>query len=137
MPIQVQGLTPLIEVFDMPTSVAFYRDVIGFKIVMQSSPGNNFDWGLLRMGDAELMLNTAYDPDERPIAPDHARWAAHRHTTLYFYCPNLDEAYDHLRTKGIAVEKPVVRPYGMRQLSLTDPDGYGLCFQYPAERASQ
>ena len=77
MPIKVQGLTPLIEVFDMRTSVAFYRDVIGFEVVMQSSPGDNFDWGLLRMGDAELMLNTAYDADERPAAPDPARWAGH------------------------------------------------------------
>ena len=73
MPIKVQGLTPLIEVFDMPTSVAFYRDVIGFEVVMQSSPGDNFNWRLLRMGDAELMLNTAYDADERPAAPDPAR----------------------------------------------------------------
>jgi catechol 2,3-dioxygenase-like lactoylglutathione lyase family enzyme len=134
MPIKVQGLTPLIEVFDMPTSVAFYRDVIGFEVVMQSSPGDNFDWGLLRMGDAELMFNTAYDADERPAAPDLARWAGHPHTTLFFFCPDLDEAYKHLRSKGIAVEKPVVRHYGMRQLSVTDPDGYGLCFQYPAKK---
>jgi catechol 2,3-dioxygenase-like lactoylglutathione lyase family enzyme len=34
---------PLIEVFDMPTSVAFYRDVIGFEVVMQSSSGDNCD----------------------------------------------------------------------------------------------
>lgn len=35
MTIKIQGLTPLIEVFDMPTSVAFYRDVIGFEVIMQ------------------------------------------------------------------------------------------------------
>ncbi len=135
MPIQAKGLTPLIEVFDMPTSVAFYRDIIGFEVAMQSSPGDNFDWCLLRMGGAELMLNTAYESHERPAAPDRARWAGHSHTTLFFYCPNLDQAYEYLRSKGIAVEKPVVRPYGMRQLSLTDPDSYGLCFEHPAEKA--
>lgn len=135
MPINAQGLTPLIEVFDMPTSVAFYRDVIGFEVVMQSRPGDSFDWGLLRMGDAELMLNTAYEADHRPPTPDRPRWAGHSHTTLYFYCPNLDEAYEYLRSKGIAAEKPVVRDYGMKQLSVTDPDGYGLCFQHPADKA--
>jgi glyoxylase I family protein len=133
MPIQVQGLTPLIEVFDMPTSVAFYRDVIGFEVVMQSRPGNAFDWALLRMSEAELILNTAYEKDQRPPTPDRARWAGHCHTTLFFYCPELDEAYEHLCSKGIAVEKPVVRDYGMRQLSVSDPDGYGLCFQCRAE----
>ena len=134
MPIKAQGLTPLIEVFDMPAALAFYRDLIGFEVALQSSPGDNFGWGLLKMGDATLMLNTAYDADQRPAAPDPARWAGHGHTTLYFYCADLDEAYEYLRSKGIAVKKPVVRDYGMRQLSVTDPDGYGLCFQHPVEK---
>src|SRR5215204_6690486 len=60
MPIRVDGLVPLIQVFDMPTSVAFYRDVLGFAVMNQSEPGDNFDWGMLRLGDAVVMLNTAY-----------------------------------------------------------------------------
>ncbi|MFY9559008.1 MAG: VOC family protein [Terriglobales bacterium] len=134
MTIQVRDLTPLIQVFDMPTSVAFYRDVIGFEVVSQSNPGEHFDWALLRMGEASLMLNTAHEAHERPAAPDPSRRAGHGDTTLFFYCPNVDEAYEYLRSKGIAVEKPVVRVYGMKQLSVADPDGYGLCFQYPAEK---
>ena len=129
----MQGLTPLIEVFDMPTSLAFYRDVIGFEVTMQSRPGEDFDWCLLRMDGAELMLNTAYERQERPAVPDPARWAGHSHTTLFFACSNLDDAYRHLLSKGLAVDEPVVRAYGMRQLNVVDPDGYGLCFQYPVE----
>jgi catechol 2,3-dioxygenase-like lactoylglutathione lyase family enzyme len=30
------GLTPLIGVFDMPTALAFYRDVLGFAVVSAS-----------------------------------------------------------------------------------------------------
>ena len=135
MPIKVSGLTPLIQVFDMPTSVAFYRDVMGFEIVMQSQPGDHFGWALLRMDGAELMLNTAYESHDRPAAPDAARWAGHGDTTLYFGCPDLDEAYEYLRSKGVAVEKPVVRDYGMKPLSVIDPDGYGLCFQHPEKAA--
>ncbi len=33
----------------------------------------------------------------------------------------------------LRVEKPTIAPYGMKQLSVTDPDGYELCFQWPAE----
>jgi hypothetical protein len=44
MPIDVRGLTPLIQVFDMPTPIALYRDIHGFKVVAQSTPGNEFDW---------------------------------------------------------------------------------------------
>jgi glyoxylase I family protein len=48
MQIRISGLTPLIQVFDKPSSVAFYRDVMGFELVMSSRPGDHFDWALLQ-----------------------------------------------------------------------------------------
>jgi glyoxylase I family protein len=42
--------------------------------------------------------------------------------------------YSHLRAKGIEVNEPKVAPYGMKQLYLCDPDGFGLCFQWEANR---
>ena len=44
----------------------------------------------------------------------------------------LDAAFRHVRASGVAVEAPVVPAYGMRQLSFLDPDGYGVCLQWPA-----
>jgi catechol 2,3-dioxygenase-like lactoylglutathione lyase family enzyme len=133
MGINVERLTPLIQVFDMPRSVAFYRDVLGFEVVTTSPPRgrDDFDWGLLRLQDAALMLNTAYEADERPPAPDAWRVAAHRDTGLFFACPDVDAAYADLRAQGVAVAPPTVAPYGMKQLYLRDPDGYELCFQWP------
>jgi hypothetical protein len=29
------------------------------------------------------------------------------------------------------VKEPVIRDYGMKQLSVADPNGYNLCFQWP------
>jgi hypothetical protein len=46
--------------------------------------------------------------------------------------PDVDGAYEHLRTHGIAVDKPTVVPYGMKQLYVKDPDGITLCFQSSA-----
>lgn len=37
-----------------------------------------------------------------------------------------------LRDKGIDVKEPAIAPYRMKQLSVRDPDGYGLCFQWKA-----
>lgn len=132
MPIDVRGLTPLLAVFDMPRSVAFYRDVLGFALVETSQPGDHFHWALLSHGGAQLMLNTAYEDGARPPAPDPARVAAHRDAAIFFGCPDLDAAYAHLRAHGVDAEEPFTQSYGMRQLYLTDPDGYLLCFQTPA-----
>jgi catechol 2,3-dioxygenase-like lactoylglutathione lyase family enzyme len=116
----------------MRTSLRFYRDVLGFEVAMRSAPGDDCDWLLLRRSGTELMLNTAYEADARPAAPDPARAAGHPDTTLYIACPDLDQAYDHFRAHGLDVERPVVREYGMRQLGFSDPDGYGICLQWKA-----
>jgi glyoxylase I family protein len=132
MTLELEACTTLLQVFDMPKSVAFYRDLLGFKVVAQSQPGDSFDWGLLRQGEIELMLNTAYEQGKRPAAPDPARVRAHTDTTLFFGCRDLDAAYAFFRARGLAVKEPAITSYGMRQLWLEDPDGYALCFQWRA-----
>lgn len=47
MSIEVGSVCALLQVFDMPASVRFYRDVLGFEIVETSSrEGDQFDWGM-------------------------------------------------------------------------------------------
>lgn len=133
MAIKIEGLAPLIQVFDMPRSVAFYRDVLGFEVAAASPARgpDDFDWCLLRLEGVALMLNTAYEEGQRPPEPETARVLAHRDTALFFRCRDVDAAYAYLRRKGVGLGPPVVAPYGMKQLSLRDPDGYELCFQWP------
>lgn len=133
MAIDIRGLCPLLQVFDMPTSLRFYRDILGFKEVGKSGEGDDVGWAWLRHGEASVMLNTAYDVGERPPTPDCARVAAHRDTALFFSCEDLEAAYAYLVAQGVKASPPKVAPYGMKQLYATDPDGFGLCFQWPAE----
>ncbi len=133
MAIEVRGLAPLFQVFDMPASIAFYRDVLGFQIIASDGkPVPHNDWVLLELNGAQLMLNTAYEIDHRPAAPDQLRISAHEDTCIYFSCPDVDAAYTHLRDKGVKLSPPRVAPYGMKQLYLADPDGFNLCFQWRA-----
>jgi len=37
MAIDVRGMAPLLQVFDMPKSIAFYRDVFGFTPIPTSA----------------------------------------------------------------------------------------------------
>ncbi len=134
--IDVAGIAPLLSVCDMPRAVRFYRDVLGFELVgtLPSMGPDRFHWCLLRLGDAEVMLNTTYEHDDRrPPVPEAARVAAHWDTSLYFGAPDVEAAYEALRASGAPVEPPVVAPYGMKQLSLRDPDGYNLVFQWPVD----
>jgi glyoxylase I family protein len=128
----IHGVAPLLQVFDMPTAIRFYRDVLGFVVTATSEPGDDCNWCLLKLNGAEVMLNTAYERDQRPAVPDPARVAAHDDTCLFFGCEDLDAAYQHLRDHRVNLKEPKVAPYGMKQLYFKDPDGYCLCFQWPA-----
>jgi uncharacterized glyoxalase superfamily protein PhnB len=127
-------LCPLLHVFDMPASLRFYRDVLGFEVIERSGEGDDVAWARLRHGGAELMLNTAYDEGRRPPRPDAARAGGHADILLYVACEDVDGAFAHLVANGVTVDPPEIAPYGMKQLHVTDPDGYGLCFQWPADR---
>jgi len=59
------GVAPLLQVYDMPTAVRFYRDLLGFEILNQSRDGEEFDWCLLSRGGTEIMLNTMYESEYR------------------------------------------------------------------------
>jgi glyoxylase I family protein len=130
MAITVTGITPLLEVFDLPVSMAFYREVLGFELVS----GDDSWWCMLKLGEVSLMLNTAYERDERPAAPNPARVAGHSDGELYFATPDADAVYEHIRAKGWPATEPKNMFYGMRQVSTKDPDGFQLHFICPVER---
>jgi uncharacterized glyoxalase superfamily protein PhnB len=136
MPIEVDGVAPLLSVFDMPRAIRFYRDVLGFKVVgnspaLSDNP-DDVDWAMLRLNGATIMLNGAYEAEYRPAAPNPEHFKVHRDTCLYFGCPDVDGAYQYLCSKGLVLKEPKIAHYGMKQLYLTDPDGYNICFQWPA-----
>lgn len=130
------GSVPLFQVFDMPTAVAFYCDVLGFGLhahsdYVETAEGRFFHWCWLRNGGAEVMLNTAYDAGERPAAPDAARWAAHGDVCLSIGCDDVEALRARLSQQGYAAP-PAVSANGMRSVSIKDPDGYRLMFSQDA-----
>lgn len=140
MAVAIEGLNTLLNVYDVPTSVAFYRDVLGFEVAMTSVPftdaKDDYGWAKLRLNGVELMLNNAYEDNIRPPAPDPARSRAHGDTFMYFTCRELDETYAYLRARGIDAQPPTVTYFGMRQVFVADPDGYSIVFQWPVARTA-
>jgi uncharacterized glyoxalase superfamily protein PhnB len=125
------GLTPLIGVFDMPTALAFYRDMLGFSVVfaspeVETAEGQFSHFMRLRFGRAEIMLNTQYDSNERPIQPPEKR---SKDAVFYIHCSDVELAYEELNGRGLKAEPPKVAPYGLKLFSVEDPDGYTIVFQ--------
>ena len=132
------GATPYIEVFDMTESVAFYRDRLGFEVVFASpevvtKEGRFSHFIRLRRDRAELMLNTAYDSNERPPDRSEPRWAGCKHVALYIDCDDVPALYSELSARGLKTKPPAMTGYGFLGFSASDPDGYGVVFHQPVE----
>lgn len=134
MTIRTTSGAALLQVYDMRTSLAFYRDLLGFEVVDTAPTGPVTHWAMLRNGPAHLMLNTKYEFEyERPLEQD--RTSGRGDFVLYFMCEDADAAYLELQAKGWTdIEEPSTAPYGMRQLQVRDPDGFRLCLQHEINR---
>ena len=109
MSINVNGVAPLVQVFDMKKSIHFYRDQLGFTLTGKSASfsddPDDVGWCMLELGPACVMLNTAYDPGRsshprQDATPDAARWSGHQDTCLYFGHPDVNAAYQHIARPG-------------------------------------
>ena len=129
---EIKSMTPLLQVFDMPRALGFYRDILGFEVAADSGNGDESSWVWLRRDEINLMLNDQYEPGHVPDAPPAERVRWHDDVCIYFGCPDVDGAYEELKEKIAGLKPPKTAPYGMRQLNFKDPDRYSICFQWKA-----
>ena len=129
----IKNMTPLLQVYDMKASVAFYCDILGFAVARSYEPDGHFYWASLELGGAKLMLNARYEDDKRPAEPEADRRNAHADTELYFECDDVVEIYTALKNKGVDLEPPAESNYGAMEIKLRDPDGFGIYFFQPTE----
>ena len=115
---RVHGLSPLIMVSDIDRSVAFYRDVLEFELVIRNEDAN---YAMLRLGGAMLALieNTS----------DEAKKVTSEHTAAQIWVTGIDDLWNRIEPKiagieGIRAKAPHDRDYGVREIHLTDPDGF-------------
>jgi catechol 2,3-dioxygenase-like lactoylglutathione lyase family enzyme len=76
LPFEIRSMTPLLSVFHMPTSLEFYRDVLGFEVGATSGNEDDSSWVWLRLGDINLMLNDQNELGHVPDSPpaDRTKW---------------------------------------------------------------
>jgi catechol 2,3-dioxygenase-like lactoylglutathione lyase family enzyme len=131
-------IIPNLLVTDMARSLAFYRDVLGLRVMVLVgadrtllADGNDADAVFATLEDAEgqLMLQTAASlADELPVfAADQLPQASGT-----IYCRGVDpDAVAGRVAPAQVVKGPLVQWYGMRELYLRDPDGYIVCLGVP------
>jgi catechol 2,3-dioxygenase-like lactoylglutathione lyase family enzyme len=122
---------------DANRSIAFYRDQLGFELVVDQSWQPGIDLAdtvlglerssgrqvLLRIGNAYLELFEFWSPSGRAGDPDR-RVCDHGYTHLCIDVDDLDETYERLLTIGVPFHSPPQDLFpGVRTCYSRDPDG--------------
>ncbi|HKY47758.1 MAG TPA: VOC family protein [Acidimicrobiia bacterium] len=119
------SIRPFFIVKDLPTSIAYYRDRLGFQLDFQGPDDDPYYAGLSR-DEAGVMLK-AITPEVLPC-PNHtrhewARWDA------YIYTLDPDTLYAEFKQRGVTFVKELsFIDEGLWGFEITDADGYVIAF---------
>lgn len=113
---QLEKMMPNLPLTDVPAGVAFYRDVLGFRINHAQD-----DLGVMDRDEVTVLLIARTD----------------LHTGIgscYAYVRDADALYAELKAKGANVQgEPVSQPWGLRDFYVLDLEGNKLGFGQPFE----
>lgn len=123
---KLSSLTPNIMVDDMKQSVAFYRDILGFKMLMSVPEEAPYDWCLLQMDDVEMMLQSRSSLGEE--IPELNADSTGGTLLFYIRMDGLADYYKRIKDHVRIVRPPETTFYGRREFSIADNSGFVLTF---------
>jgi len=120
----IQQAVPFLMVTSMEASLRFYVDGLGFVVTNTWKPNGAIEWCWLKAGDAAMMLQ-----EYRPrMAKDNLGTGV----SICFMSEDATAIYHEITARGVAAKRPFVGN-GLWVVSVTDPDGYRIDFESPAD----
>ena len=130
---EISGIAPFFIVRNVPVSLAFYRDRLGFDITFQGPSDDDIFFGIVQRGAAMIILKAiGVDPVPnytRDIKQGIARWDA------YLHAPDPDALAAEFSSRNVEFFKTIKDSEdgddGLRGFEIKDADGYILFFGRP------
>jgi uncharacterized glyoxalase superfamily protein PhnB len=114
-------LTASLTVTDLPASLAWYRDVVGFSVAQQYERGGRPMAVSLRAGQVKLLI--VQDDGAKGVGRARGEGFSLQLTTSQ----NIDEVARGIRERGGQLDsEPEDMRRGQRAFRLRDPDGFRL-----------
>lgn len=122
MPAKLTNLRPMLAVEDLPRTIAFYRDRLGFTCV--GTFGEPPVWcGMERDGQG-IMFNTPPAAEVRRDVPRSSK----DYQVYYFSTDDAGTLRAEFERRGATVGELRITVYGMKEFEVRDPDDHWLWF---------
>jgi len=127
---EISSIMPFFIVRDVPSSLAFYEERLGFETTFKGPEPNDIYFGIVGRGGASIMLKAVgVEPlpnRTREIGRGIARWDA------YLYVANPDGLAAEYASRGVEFFQPLKDDDdGLRGFEVKDADGHVLFFGRP------
>ena len=109
----------VLAVRNLRISTDFYMNVLGFK----RDFGDESDgWSFLSRNSVRLMLGECVDEVPASELNNHSYFA-------YMNVTSVDDLFDEIVANGgVPTSHPTNKPWGLREFSITTPDGHRIMF---------
>jgi lactoylglutathione lyase len=125
LPVNVKQAVPFFWVTSIDESLRYYVEGLGFTKTIEWVDEGKLRWCWLQHGGAALMLQEFWREGRHAGRPEGKLGQG---VSVCFICENALAFYRDVTARGIQAGRPFVGN-GMWVTSLTDPDGYDLCFE--------
>ena len=130
----ISGITPFFIVANVPATLSFYRDMLGFEVTFRGPTPEDEFFGIVRRDGAMIMfkaLGGVCNDNEvlvQPV-PNYGREPAFS-WDAYLDVPDPDALAAEFALRGVPCAAPLTdtRGDGVRGFVIKDVDGYGLFF---------
>ena len=117
------SLSPDLFVSDLERSVLFYGKALGLEEVDRVVGPDGPFFSMMSRNGFRIMMESPKSPGTQQMQERHG--AKPRATILLYLSVNdLAAEERRLRDAGVRYDGPVLQPYGMKEVSFEDPDGY-------------
>jgi len=125
-PLTAQKLQASLTVNDLPTSLAWYRDVIGFAVNQEHVREGKLRAVSLKAGDVEILIGQ----DDGAKGFDRVKGAGF--SLQLTTTQDIDELAIGIKKRGgTLASEPADMPWGARVFRVRDPDGFTLVISSP------
>ena len=127
---EIGAVSPLFIVKNVPATLAFYRDRLGFDITFQGPEPSDIFFGIVQRGHAMIMFKAV---DVEPV-PNHTRDIGHviARWDAYVYVPDPDALAAEFSSRGVEFFEPLQNNSdNLRGFEIEDVNGYVLYFGRP------
>jgi uncharacterized glyoxalase superfamily protein PhnB len=130
-------LTANMMVEDVSQTVGFYRDILGFELVIgvprnsqeivtTVQEGQTLDFAIVKGGNVEMMFQARQSLTDE--IPELSGLRIGGSLTLYVEVDDVQGLCTRLRDKVVAIKDIQTKFYGKREFSIRDCNGYILTF---------